>query len=251
MKKTTLFFTTFLLLILACHKQKFDTNKNSILEDFEEVSSLDELISSENWEYYQQTEDENYLAIDSVFSHSGNQCLKIFAVKGNISKSDLANNKMTFWENDVVQATVWYYLEGDDPSGFLFIFDIEENIPVGATPGIRLARDDEGFLFVDRTKIGRSSIKQENQSEIIFPRNQWVEVKLEIKLERKKTGYIKVWQDNILLLQAENTQTLPKDRLYFTQGTKGMYQSIQVGITASTAENDVSLYIDDISVGVQ
>jgi len=67
-------------------------------------------------------------------------------------------------------------------------------------------------------------------------------------LQQKDEGYIKLWQNDTLLINVENTQTLPKDKLYFIQGTKGMYQSVQIGVTATTSDFDVTMYIDDIEI---
>ena len=174
--------------------------------------------------------------------------MKLFATKGTISKSDIANNKMSFWEDDIVSISAWFYLAGTDELNYVFLFDIEEDVMIGASPGIRIAMDEKGCLLIERNKYGQSTIQQPVNDRIPFPRNQWVELKIELDLQQKKTGYIKLWQDNVQLINAENVQTLPTDKLYYIQGTKGMYQSIQIGITATTSNYDVTLFIDDIEI---
>ncbi len=241
-------YLVLLLVLLGCNKEEFFKGKSAIDEDFETIKNVDDLLLNGNWEYYQQTEKQNFIEIDTLNAHSGTNCLKIFAVKGNISKSDIANNKMAFWEDDILQISAWFYLKGTESLNYVFIFDIEEDAMVGASPGIRVAIDDGGYLVIERKKYGQSTIRQPEDVKMPFPRNQWVELKIEIDLQQKEKGYIKVWQNNIQLINAENIQTLPKDRLYFTQGTKGMYQSIQIGVTATTSEQDVTMYVDDIDI---
>ncbi|MEZ5069898.1 MAG: heparin lyase I family protein [Bacteroidales bacterium] len=237
-----------IIAIFGCNKEKLLDGKNSIYEDFETVNNIDELLQNGNWEYYQQTEPSSYIGINNSNPHSGNNCLKIFATKGTVSKSDIVNNKMAFWENDIVQISAWFYIEDTNMINYLFLFDIEEIVSVGANPGIRVAIDDEGFLLIERNKYGETTLHQTEATRTQFPRNQWVELSMEIKLQQKEKGYIRLWQDGVLLINVENTQTLPTDKLYFIQGTKGMYQSVQIGVTATTSDSDVIMYIDDIEI---
>lgn len=81
-----------------------------------------------------------------------------------------------------------------------------------------------------------------------MPRNQWVNITMEVKLSQKKNGYVKIWQDNQLIIEGYDRKTLPKDFLYSQQGTKGMYQSIEFGVTANSSSTDVIMYMDDIEV---
>lgn len=237
-------------ILLGCNKENFFKGKNSIYEDFEAVNDIDELLDNGNWKYFQQTEINNYIKIDTLNPHSGSNCLKIFATKGSISKSDIANNKMAFWKDDIVQISAWFYIMGTENLNYVFLLDIEEDAMIGASPGIRIAIDADNYLLIERKKYGQSTIHQSINNKISFPRNQWVELKVEINLQQKENGYIKLWQNNIQLVKANNIQTLPKDNLFLTQGTKGMYQSVQVGVTATTSENDVTMFIDDINIKV-
>ncbi|MCX6148715.1 MAG: hypothetical protein NTW25_15895 [Candidatus Kapabacteria bacterium] len=57
--------------------------------------------------------------------------------------------------------------------------------------------------------------------------------------------------DSISLIQKriinqDNWATLPSDTLYFIQGTKGLYSSIEFGITANTHDNNLKVNIDNI-----
>ena len=82
--------------------------------------------------------------------------------------------------------------------------------------------------------------------EVDFPRNQWVELKWEVKLSQKNEGAVKLWQNGQLIIDSKNNTTLPKDILYSLQGTKGMYTSVEIGITANSKNNDLTIWMDDI-----
>lgn len=49
-----------------------------------------------------------------------------------------------------------------------------------------------------------------------------------------------------LIIDSKDNNTLPKDLLYFQQGTKGMYSSCEIGITANSSDNPAKLWLDDI-----
>jgi Polysaccharide lyase len=238
--------------LTACNKEKYFGGANSIFENFESIDSIDQLFAdgSGNWKYYQKTESGSYIEIDTTNPHSGNKCLKIVAVQGEVSKSDIANNKMSFWEDDVVQITSWFYLQGTADLNYVFLFDIEESTAIGASPGTRFALDEEGYLLVERNKYGETTISQPSDTKVIFPRDKWVELKIEIGLNQKKKGHIIVWQDGVQIIEELDARTLPRDRLLFMQGTKAMYQSIQIGLTATTSNSDITLFLDDIDIKV-
>ena len=71
-----------------------------------------------------------------------------------------------------------------------------------------------------------------------------------IEISRKKKGYVKVYQDGVLVIDQDKWKTLPKDVLYFNQGTRGGYSQIEFGITANSKDNDHVMYVDDVTVEV-
>ncbi len=73
-----------------------------------------------------------------------------------------------------------------------------------------------------------------------------VEIVWEVKLSQKNEGTVKLWQNGILIIDTKNNRTLPKDLLYSQQGTKGMYSSVEIGITANSKDNDLTIWVDDI-----
>lgn len=240
-----------LTLITGCNKEKWFDGPNFMSEDFENYSFTGNMFSDDEvrWSYNQNTVDGNYIAFDTNIVHSGNRSLKFFAhasTGDHVSKNSIVKQHMAFYEGDVVRISAWYYIEGNATLDWLFLFDFEEQASVGAGPGIRLANSDRDLCL--EHKYFTDDVYQAEGQEIPLPRNQWFNLTMEVKLSQKKKGYVKVWQDNVQVLWSENHRTLPKDFLYIQQGTKGMYQSIEFGITANTKSSDMVLYIDDLRV---
>lgn len=235
----------------GCKKEKWFDGPNFMSEDFENYTSTDSMFSNDDvrWSFNQNTVSGNYIAFDTNIVHTGNRSLKFFAhasSEGTVSKNSIVKQQMAFYEGDVVRISAWYYIEGNSNMDWLFLFDFEEQAAIGAGPGMRLANSETGITL--EHKFFNDDVYQTVGQEIAMPRNQWFNLTMEVKLHQKKKGYIKVWQDNVLILSSDNRKTLPKDFLYNQQGTKGMYQSIEFGITANTKNSDVVLYVDDILV---
>lgn len=251
MKK--LVYISILLLTISCNKDKYWDGPNLIEDDFESISTIDDLTSETgNWKYYQNTDSDNTISIDTTNPHSGSQCLKFTAgpsING-ASKSDIANNKLAFDEGKTFYASTWFYLEGTQSLSYIFLFDIEESVMIGAGPGVRVALKFEnglGYLVLERNKlVNEQTIAQNSESQMAFPRNQWVHFEMELFMKRNKKGAVKIWQDDQLVIEESNIRTMPKDKAVFLQGSKGIYNSIQIGITANSHEGAAILYIDDV-----
>ena len=153
---------------------------------------------------------------------------------------------MAFYEGDIVHVEMWYYIEGTQNAEWLFLFDIEEQAAIGAGPGIRLAMVEDEIVV--EHKYFNPNIFQIEGSEKKVPRNEWFKITFEAELSQKEKGYIKVWQNDTLIIEQQNWRTLPKDALYFQQGTKGMYSSIEFGLTANSKDNPLIIYLDDVSI---
>lgn len=233
----------------ACNKKKFFDGPDFWQDGFENYSSTSDMLldNDERWSFTQITKSENSITVDSTFRHNGNKSLKFFAAKstdGALSKCSIAKQNMAFWDGETMRVSGWYYLVGAESHQWLFLFDLEEQTAVGAGPGLRLALVDN-HLCVEH-KFNEKDIFQTVGSEVDFPRDQWVELTWEVKLSQKNKGSVKVWQNQQLIIDSDKERTLPKDLLYFQQGTKGMYSSIEIGITANSYDSDLTLYVDDV-----
>lgn len=247
--KYSLIILALAILLLSCNKKKFFDGPNFYQDGFEDYSSLQDLLTSddENWSFTQLTRDANTITVDTTNVHSGNKSLKFVAKKSDdegVSKCSIAKQNMAFWDGETVRLSAWYFIEGTSSLDWLFLFDLEEQVPVGAGPGMRLALENNKLMV--EHKFNEKDIRQTEGQEIDFPRNEWVEVVWEVKLSQKHKGTVKLWQNGQLLIEGKNTRTLPKDFLYSLQGTKGMYSSVEIGITANSKDNDLIIWADDI-----
>ncbi|MGL4598607.1 MAG: heparin lyase I family protein [Bacteroidia bacterium] len=238
-------------ILLSCNKKKIFDGPNAYADGFEHYSVIDSLIDGDDvrWSYFQNTFAGNVSAIDSSRSHSGIKSVRCFAEKSTAadgaSKCSFTKQKMAFWENEIMVVEAWYFIEGTDKADWLFLMDLEEQANIGAGPGMRLALVDDKIRV--EHKYNNPDILQSGD-EILLPRNQWVHLKFETKLHQKKKGYVRVWQDDVLIIEQDNWNTLPRDLLYFQQGTKGMYSSVEFGITANSRDNDLVLFVDDVRI---
>lgn len=247
-----IFIAALAAFVISCKKEKWFDGPNFMQEDFEAYTHVDSMFTplDEHWSFNQNTVEGNYIALDTNIVHGGNQSLKFFAYQSpaeNVSKCSIVKQHMAFYDGDIVRISAWYYIEGSAPADWLFLFDFEEQAAIGAGPGIRIANTEQTGLTLEH-KYYAPDIYQEESTHISLPREQWVNIVMEVQLSQKKKGYIRIWQDNVLIISGDNQQTLPKEGLYFQQGTKGMYQAVEFGITANTKDRDLVLYMDDILV---
>ena len=233
----------------SCKKETYFDGPNFFQDDFEAYTTLSDLLLPDDqfWSFTQQTRSDNFIALDTTKKHLGNKALKFFAKKSDsegASKASIAKHNMAFWEGETVRLSAWYFIEGTQALEWLFLADLEEQTAIGAGPGMRLALVDNQLRV--EYKFNEKDVTQPKGEAIDFPRNQWVNLVWEIKLSQKEKGEIKLWQDGQLIINGKKKTTLPKDILYFQQGTKGMYSSCEVGITANSKDNDLTIWVDDI-----
>ncbi len=239
----------FIILFAGCSKEKYFGGPNYYQDGFEAYAEKADMLLPDDvlWSYTQITKTENSISIDTANVHSGNNSLKFVSAKsteGALSKCSIAKQQMAFWEGETMRVSAWYYLQGTQDAEWLFLFDLEEQAPVGAGPGMRLALV-KNQLRVEY-KFNERDILQPTGQEIDFPRDQWVELIWEVKLSKKNKGTVKLWQGGQLIIDTQNNRTLPKDILYSLQGTKGMYSSVEIGITANSRDNDLTVWVDDV-----
>ncbi len=251
MSKYLTLFT--LLLFSSCDTRNLFDGPDYYADDFESYSLVDDLIDGENvhWSFFQNTVSGNTIVIDTNIAHSGSNSIRCAAgpkTDGIVSKASINKQFMAFWEGEIVSIEAWYYIPSSTDIDWLFICDLEEATAIGAGPGMRLSFEN-GNLLVEH-KYPMPDIIQAPGSETAFPFNQWVHIRFDAGLSQKDSGYVRVWQDGVLILSRDNWQTLPRDILYFQQGTKGMYSQIEFGVTANGATVSNTVYVDDVLVHV-
>jgi hypothetical protein len=182
--------------------------------------------------------------------HSGNKSLKCSATttQGDVvSKAGILKNNLGIEEGGVFYFECWYYLESSQPKN-IFIADFEEPAAISSSPGFRLMLNEEGALCVERRKMTESTLQQTVEQPRIFPLQQWVRIQLEVKLSQRNKGYIKLWQNGELILDHDKVQTMPRDMIYVTQGTSGVFRQVEIGLTANGSGAPAILYVDDFVI---
>lgn len=250
--RNNIFLTIVILIFLqSCNKEVF-SDITGFDDSFITYNSINDIFINGNWTFHEKTYSESTLTIVHDTVHSDMNSIRMFCVSGNgslVSKSGLAShNKILYKEGDIVKVSCWFYIPANEGLNKLVILDIEDPAPISTGPGIRLMFDEDNAIFIERNKMGLSNITQKNGSKISFPFNRWVNITFELKLETKKRGYVKLWQDGILIFDESSVATLPRDRLYITQGTHKSYSNIEVGITANSTGHDIVMFIDDFSI---
>ena len=239
-----------LMALSACNKESYFDGPDAFQDDFESYSSLNELLLDNDtlWSFTQLTRKNNLVNVDSSKAHFGSKSLHFKAQKSDsegASKASIAKQNMAFWDGETVRLKASYFIAGNDSLQWLFLMDLEEQTAIGAGPGMRLALVNNQLRV--EYKFDEKDILQTSSPSLYFPRNEWVDIVWEVKLSQKKKGAVKLWQNGQLIIDQSNQRTLPKDILYFQQGTKGMYSSCEIGITANSQEADTELWVDDIS----
>ncbi|MFN8712265.1 MAG: heparin lyase I family protein [Bacteroidota bacterium] len=254
MKKTLLILLILLIpFITGCYKAKRDYLSNAISDfsdGFETYTSVSEFIGTDIWNGSQLTISGNELTIDTTVVHSGNKSLKCSATttQGDVvSKAGILKNNLGIEEGGVFYFECWYYLESIQPKN-IFIADFEEPAAISSSPGFRLMLNEEGALCVERRKMTESTLQQTVEQPRIFPLQQWVRIQLEVKLSQRNKGYIKLWQNGELILDHDKVQTMPRDMIYVTQGTSGVFRQVEIGLTANGSGAPAILYVDDFVI---
>lgn len=241
------------LVLFGCKKNRLKNDSEYYSDDFDKAVYVNQtaiealFIDDSLWSFNQLTRDQNFFDFNYDTVHSVGKSLKFSAIASGdgASKCSIAKQNLAFLEGETVKITAWYYLVGEAKLDYLFLIDMEERTPIGAGPGMRLTLVDN-VLAIERNKMMKSTLFQENG--IQFPRNEWVKIEWITDLSRKKKGSVLVYQNNELIIQENEIQTMPKDFLYNIQGTGGVYQSFEFGITANSTDNPCVLFLDDITI---
>lgn len=168
-----------------------------------------------------------------------NTCLKFFAEAPLptmvTSKSSIENTVFFVDQQDEVWFEADYYIDQGMP---LTIIDLE-NKWFEQSPGIRLIFLNDSQLAVELKYGSKPTYKQTSGQEVIFPTNQWVRVKVYFLMDHENNGNVKVWQDGILIIDAQG-KTLPTSNAVQT--------SLEVGISATS--ETTALFMDNIRAEV-
>lgn len=230
-------------------------------DGFEDADQLADLFPADlsRWTAAQIEPLGNEIALSAEVVHGGLQSLRCLAQPYNgrdASKADIVRELLTFADGDEAWFELWIYLVGGGSPQDVFLWDLEApdtctstfacpeegNGRICNSPGRRLYLSGPfGWIKSDLGKwcVGED-FEQDEGAEVPLPLDRWVRLRVFIRLSDADDGVMRVWQDDVLLLDAVGI-TLPRG--------DSIYSRLQVGLTANGNEQfPQTLYLDDVSI---
>lgn len=277
-----LFYFLSLLIFTGCDTNGPDSRetpeKKFLFEDgFETVNgSLEELFPSDasRWTKLQQTDPTtatNEISISGSEFSEGKDALRVFAYQSDsqLSKMDIEKGGLNIRSGDKVTIRADFFISGTQSLENLLLIDLEccscwdPNVgdnygSENQCPGVRLMMSGgNDYLAIERGKISGVTLEQ---SEITFPRNQWVSVQWEMTLSDSDNGQNKLLINGIEVIN-ENAMNMPNAQIFrdvfanegieFNLQQPTFYERVQIGVTANPTAADVELFVDNFSISVQ
>ncbi|WP_175517421.1 heparin lyase I family protein [Planctomicrobium piriforme] len=133
--------------------------------------------------------------------------------------------------------SAWYYIPGQSDIENLFLFDLEATANDGLGRRLMLTGSNGRYLMLEGKQSTGPQYAQ-TTSPVPFPRDQWVHLKLHLHLSTGAEGRVELWQDGMLILDKQGPN-IPPDTFY---------DRIEVGQTANSTHQALTVYVDDVRV---
>lgn len=201
----------------------------------------------------------NYLAIENGIRRRGKSSLKFYAAP--FSKKWFGDSRIAirrqlfdFGKGDELYFTGWFYFQGPsnvkkreldnlNQSMFLAFRAKNEGLRTFGEPG-------PGLFFSFRNSIGLrfdnwlpavDEVHQDLLDRANLPLNEWVKVKMKLKLSDKKSdGFVEVWMNDKKIIAAP-AQTLPRANM--------KYSILELGVVSNlNLKESQTMYVDNILV---
>lgn len=182
----------------------------------------------------------NTIEISSEQAHSGSFSLKTYTTQNpdSLERISLQREALFFPPGSNFWYSAWYYIPGTQDIENLFIFDVGS---------IQLYRQERRLLFAG--KNGNNYLILEGKtltgpdyyqlsSPTIFPRDQWVHIKVHLKLSTGADGVSEVWQDGKKIVEGRG-QNMPRG---------AFYDVVEVGQTSNSTHKEQTLFVDDVVI---
>ncbi|ADR21089.1 hypothetical protein MATR_12810 [Marivirga tractuosa] len=237
----------------------FETRENDLLELFPDNGSR-----WSNLQLVDPESGENKIDIESNITNEGNNSLRIYAAASDntLSKADIEKSGFRAPEGSTVIIRANFYIASTNNIENLLLIDLEccscwdPDVPDNQCPGIRLMMKDNDHLSIERGKILNSTIVQ---SEVAFPRNEWVNVVWELELSQNSDGINKLFINNHEVI-SESGINMPNASLFKTEFANNgidfelqeplFYERFQIGATANPTPFSIELFIDDAKIEI-
>lgn len=182
---------------------------------------------------------------------------------------DIEKGGLDLRSGDHITISVDFFIEGSASLADVILLDLEccscwdpeVGDDYGAEnqcPGVRLIMSGgNDFLSIERGKIGANTM---SQSEIGFPRDQWVKVRWEMILANDMSGQNKLFINDIAVID-ESGMNMPNQEIFssifaqegisFTLQEPVSYERVQIGATANSSTTPITMRIDNFSIVVE
>ena len=268
-----LFFLS--LILSACSNDNEGPNDQRITYSFQDGfetqnDDLADLFPSDgsrwsNVQLVNPTNGENKISLESSVLVEGNKALKIEAKASEaiLSKADIEKGGFEAPENASVTIEANFYIDSDGDLENLLLIDLEccscwdPPVPDNQCPGVRLMLKANDYLSIERGKISGSTF---TQTQVPFPRREWVYVRWEMQLSPTDQGM------NVLYINgaeaiSQNGMNMPNADLFRSEAANQginfelqepvFYERLQVGATANPTDTNVLLYVDDVTLEIR
>lgn len=282
MKKYNHIFLIILSVIISCNNNDSNTEEplveNFLFEDGFETqnTTLEELFPSDGsrWTTLQQVNPSNAINEVSIISNEfseGQNAIRFVTFQSDeqLSKIDIEKNGLSIKSGDRVTIIADFFINSTESLENLLLLDLEccscwdpsvgDNIgSENQCPGVRLIMSGgNDYLSIERGKISAATLQQTNVS---FPRNQWVSVEWNMTMSDSENGQNRLLIDGTEVL-SQTGMNMPNADIFsdvfqaegidFTLQEPVLYERVQIGATANPTAGNIEFFVDDFSILVE
>ncbi|MGB3779659.1 MAG: heparin lyase I family protein [Tunicatimonas sp.] len=238
----------------------FETQENNLTELFPNDGS--------RWTNIQQVNPDNgesKIEIESNTVFEGVNSLRVYAKASDntLSKADIEQGGFNAPEGSTVRIEANFFIASTENIENLLLVDLEccscwdPSIPNNQCPGIRLMMKSNDFLSIERGKMLGSTIFQ---TDIAFPRNEWVNIIWEMKLSQNNDGINKLLINKQEVI-SEISMNMPNANLFEAEFAKNgidfklqqplFYERFQIGATANPTQYEIEIFVDGVKLEIR
>lgn len=226
-----------MILLGACTKENGMIPRNTsavqFLDGFETIENdLSNLFPTDNsrWSNFQlvhPNNGRNQVGLSKNTFSEQTQSLYILAQASDdiLSKAAIEKGGFSARVGDTLTIEADFYIASTANLENLLLVDLEccacwdSKVPDNQCPGVRLMMKDNDHLTMERGKILGSTI---NQSEFPFPRNEWVNIRWQLKLSPDEDGFNQLWINNQSVI-SESGMNMPNAQRFREEAARNNF----------------------------
>ncbi len=237
----------------ACKKEEYIDRISGIECDFEGIDEADDLLTGgQNWASFGISRSGNTAMVVRDTVHSADAAIR-FAADGDqtrsISTSSLISNDNLFLrDQSIFSINCWIFIPSYSGNTELEILRLEDAQTEDKRSSVSFYLDADGALALDRSEMGLSDLLQPQAQKTAVPTDQWVHLDIAYLAESRSRGYVKVWQDDALVLEALSTETLPKVSFHLSDSGNNYFSRVSFGILSNASGTGAIIFWDDLRI---